>query len=46
MSAESLLPWDDEGRMPPTADMRDVFIVRGKDPYSHTRQEEMAQVSG
>lgn len=33
MSAESLLPWDDEGRMPATADMRDIFLVRGRDPY-------------
>jgi phytanoyl-CoA hydroxylase len=34
MRAESLLPWDDEGRMPPTSDMRDVFLVRGEDPYA------------
>lgn len=34
MSAESLLPWDDEGRMPRTDDMRDIFIVRGTDPYA------------
>lgn len=34
MSAESLLPWDDEGRMPPTADMRDIFLVRGEDPHA------------
>jgi phytanoyl-CoA hydroxylase len=34
MSAESLLPWDDEGRMPHTEDMRDIFMVRGKDPYA------------
>jgi phytanoyl-CoA hydroxylase len=33
MSAESLLPWDDEGRMPHTSDMRDIFLVRGQDPY-------------
>lgn len=35
MSAESLLPWDDEGRMPRTDDMRDIFIVRGTDPYAY-----------
>lgn len=35
MSARSPLPWDDEGRMPPTADMRDVFLVRGEDPFRH-----------
>lgn len=34
MSAESLLPWDDEGRMPHSEDMRDIFMVRGKDPYA------------
>lgn len=34
MSAESLLPWDDEGRLPPTTDMRDIFMVRGVDPYA------------
>jgi phytanoyl-CoA hydroxylase len=34
MNAESLLPWDDEGRMPHTDDMRDIFMVRGKDPYA------------
>lgn len=34
MSAASLLPWDDEGRMPSHDDMRDVFMVRGKDPYA------------
>ncbi|HLB80648.1 MAG TPA: phytanoyl-CoA dioxygenase family protein [Dongiaceae bacterium] len=34
MSAESLLPWDDEGRLPATDDMRDVVLVRGVDPYA------------
>lgn len=34
MRAESLLPWDDEGRMPHSEDMRDIFMVRGKDPYA------------
>ncbi len=35
MSAESLLPWNDEGRLPPTEDMRDILMVRGSDPYDH-----------
>lgn len=41
MSAESLLPWDDEGRMPHTEDMRDVFLVRGADPYAHKGTQEV-----
>ena len=41
MSAESLLPWDDEGRMPHTDDMRDVFMVRGADPYAHKGTREV-----
>jgi phytanoyl-CoA hydroxylase len=35
MSAESLLPWNDEGRLPPTEDMRDIVVVRGVDPYAY-----------
>ena len=35
MSAEWLLAWDDEGRLPHTDDMRDVFVVRGADPYAY-----------
>jgi ectoine hydroxylase-related dioxygenase (phytanoyl-CoA dioxygenase family) len=35
MSAESLLPWDDEGRLPRTDDMRDVLLVRGTDPHAY-----------
>jgi ectoine hydroxylase-related dioxygenase (phytanoyl-CoA dioxygenase family) len=34
-SAESLLPWDVNGTIPPTQDNRDVFMVAGKDPYLH-----------
>jgi phytanoyl-CoA hydroxylase len=33
MSAESLLPWDMDGRIPPTQDNRDILMVTGKDPY-------------
>jgi phytanoyl-CoA hydroxylase len=34
MSAESLLPWDQDGKLPPTADLRDIVMVAGKDPYA------------
>ena len=33
MRAESLLPWDWDGRLEPTTDMRDVVMVSGTDPY-------------
>jgi hypothetical protein len=33
MSAESMLPWDQDGKLEPTEDLRDVVIVAGKDPY-------------
>ncbi|NJN24953.1 MAG: phytanoyl-CoA dioxygenase family protein [Cyclobacteriaceae bacterium] len=35
MSAESLLPWDWDGRLPLKEDMRDIMMVAGKDPYAH-----------
>jgi len=35
MSAESLLPWDWDGRLPATRDNRDVVMVRGDDPYEY-----------
>jgi hypothetical protein len=35
MSAESMLPWDNDGRFPPTEDLRDVVLVAGTDPYAH-----------
>jgi len=34
MSAESLLPWDQDGNLPPTADLRDIVMVAGTDPYA------------
>jgi len=34
MSAESLLPWDWDGRLPLTRDNRDIVMVRGEDPYA------------
>ena len=33
MSAESMLPWDQDGKLPPTEDLRDIVLVAGKDPY-------------
>jgi len=34
MSAESLLPWDQDGKLPPTDDLRDIVMVAGTDPYA------------
>ena len=34
MSAESLLPWDWDGRLEPTRDNRDIVMVAGEDPYA------------
>ncbi|MBT6566343.1 MAG: hypothetical protein HON06_05660, partial [Candidatus Puniceispirillum sp.] len=33
-NANSLLPWDWDGRIVPTRDMRDIMLVCGVDPYS------------
>ena len=33
MSANSMLPWDWDGRIEPTRDMRDIVMVCGDDPY-------------
>ena len=35
MSAESMLPWDNDGRFERTEDMRDVVLVAGCDPYAY-----------
>lgn len=35
MSAESLLPWDWDGRLELKDDMRDIIMVAGEDPYAH-----------
>ncbi len=35
MSAESMLPWDQDGKLPSTEDLRDIVMVAGEDPYSH-----------
>jgi ectoine hydroxylase-related dioxygenase (phytanoyl-CoA dioxygenase family) len=33
MSAESMLPWDQDGKLEPTEDLRDIVMIAGKDPY-------------
>jgi phytanoyl-CoA hydroxylase len=35
MSAESMLPWDQDGKLPSTEDLRDIVMVAGEDPYAH-----------
>lgn len=35
MSSESMLPWDQDGKLPPTEDLRDICMVAGQDPYSY-----------
>jgi phytanoyl-CoA hydroxylase len=34
MSAESMLPWDQDGKLAPTEDLRDIVLVAGEDPYA------------
>ena len=34
MSAESMLPWDQDGKLEPTEDLRDILMVAGEDPYA------------
>ena len=34
MSADSMLPWDQDGHLPPTEDLRDIVLVAGQDPYA------------
>lgn len=33
MSADSMLPWDQDGNLPATEDLRDILMVAGNDPY-------------
>ena len=35
MSAESMLPWNWDGRIELREDMRDIIMVAGEDPYAH-----------
>lgn len=30
-----MLPWDQDGRIEPTEDFRDIFLVVGDDPYHY-----------
>ena len=41
MSAESMLPWDQDGKLPPTEDLRDIVMVKGEDPYAHKGIQDM-----
>lgn len=41
MSAESLLPWDWDGRLEPTRDNRDIIMVCGSDPYAYKGTEDL-----
>jgi ectoine hydroxylase-related dioxygenase (phytanoyl-CoA dioxygenase family) len=34
MSAESMLPWDQDGKLASTEDLRDIVLVAGEDPYA------------
>jgi phytanoyl-CoA hydroxylase len=34
MSAESMLPWDQDGKLSSTEDLRDIVMVAGEDPYA------------
>eukprot|EP00605_Chrysophyceae_sp_TOSAG23-4_P002327 GSChrysophyteH1.ASY1.ANO1.2573.1 assembled CDS len=43
MSARSLLPWDMDGRIPATRDMRDIVMVCGNDPYAWKGLEDWAK---
>ena len=40
-SASSMLPWDWDGRIPLTHDMRDIVLVAGTDPYAWKGTEEI-----
>ena len=35
MRAESMLPWDQDGKFPLTEDLRDFVLVAGTDPYAY-----------
>lgn len=41
MNANSMLPWDCDGTIPPTRDMRDIILVCGEDPYAWKGTEEI-----
>lgn len=35
MSAESMLPWDQDGKLQSTEDLRDIIMIAGNDPYAY-----------
>lgn len=35
MSAESMLPWDQDGKLKATEDLRDIIMIAGTDPYAY-----------
>jgi phytanoyl-CoA hydroxylase len=43
MSAESLLPWSCSGRFELKDDMRDIFMICGKDPYAWKGTEDLLE---
>lgn len=45
MSAESLLPWHNprDGERMATADVRDIIMIAGRDPYAYKGLEDLAQ---
>lgn len=42
-SAESMLPWDQDGRINFTHDFRDIFMVSGIDPYAYKGTEDLSK---
>ena len=41
MRAESMLPWNWDGRLDPKQDMRDIVMVAGVDPYAYKGLEDL-----
>ncbi len=41
-SAESMLPWNQDGRFNATHDFRDIFMVSGTDPYKHKGTQDLS----
>jgi len=42
-SAESMLPWNQDGRLEFTHDLRDIFMVAGTDPYAYKGTEDLSK---
>jgi len=43
MSAESMLPWNMDGKLSDVEDMRDIVMVAGKDPYEYKGIEDISE---